>query len=249
MTPTRSTQETARFDWLGPRLKAHWRFKLMAGAILFIAFYIGYFLLLNVHVFPAREMPVTALDRLIAFQPDALLLYLSLYLYIPLAPWLLDDRRDLNACCLALGGLGLVGLVIFLFWPTAVPRPDSAGYRPLIAIDKPGNACPSLHAAFAVFSAICVDRLARHLGDGGLARGLSWLWCLGILYATLATKQHVAVDLVAGTALGAAWAGLYLRFFPLAETSRPDRHGRTGRRPDAGSNGRAGSEPSGLAIP
>ena len=212
----RSTPETAWPGGLGPRLKAHWRFKLMAGAILFIAFFVGYFLLLDFHVFPVREMPVTALDRLIAFQPGALLLYLSLYLYIPLAPWLLDNKRDLYACCLALGGLGLVGLVIFLVWPTAIPRPDSAAYRPLIAIDKPGNACPSLHAAFAVFSAICVDRLARHLGDHGLARALSWLWCLGILYATLATKQHVAVDLVAGTVLGAAWAGLYLRFFPLA---------------------------------
>lgn len=216
MTPTRRTQETAWPGWLGPRLKAHWRFKLLAGAIIVIAFFIGYFLLLNFHFFPVREMPVTALDRLIPFQPGALPLYLSLYLYLPLAPWLLDNKRDLNACCLALSGLGLVGLVIFLFWPTAIPRPDSAANWPLIAIDKPGNVCPSLHAAFAVFSAIYVDRLARHLGDRGLARSLSWLWCLGILYATLATKQHVAVDLVAGTVLGAAWAGLYLRFFPLA---------------------------------
>jgi len=87
----RSTQETAWPGGLGPRLKAHWRFKLMAGAIIFIAFFVGYFLLLNVHVFPVREMPVTALDRLIAFQPGALLLYLSLYLYIPSAPWLLDN--------------------------------------------------------------------------------------------------------------------------------------------------------------
>jgi membrane-associated phospholipid phosphatase len=194
MTPTRSTPETA---WLGARLKAHWRFKLIAGAIIIIAFFIGYFLLLSFHIFPVREMPTTALDRLIAFQPGALPLYLSLYLYIPIAPFLLENKRDLNAYC-----------------PTAIPRPDSAAYRPLIAIDGPGNACPSLHAAFAVFSAICIDRLARNLGDRGLARGLSWLWCLGILYATLATKQHVAVDMAAGIALGAAWAGLYLQFFP-----------------------------------
>ena len=148
MTPTRSTQETA---WLGPRLKAHWLFKLMAGAIMIIVFFIGYFLLLNFQFFPVRVMPATALDRLIAFQPGALLLYLSLYLYIPIAPWLLDNKRDLNACCLALSGLCLVGLVIFFFWPTAIPRPDSANYRPLIAIDKPRNVFPSLHAAFAVF--------------------------------------------------------------------------------------------------
>jgi membrane-associated phospholipid phosphatase len=217
MTPTRSTQETAKLGWLGPRLKAHWRFKLVAGPIIVIAFFIGYFLLLDFPVFPVREMPATALDRLIAFQPRALVLYLSLYLYIAVVPWLLDNKRDLIACCLASSGLCLVGLVIFLFWPTAIPRPDSAAYRPLIAIDGPGNACPSLHAAFAVFSASCIDRLVRHLGDRGLARSLSWLWCLGILFATLATKQHVAVDLLAGTVLGATWAGLYLWFFPLAE--------------------------------
>jgi membrane-associated phospholipid phosphatase len=219
MTRTRSTQGTA---WLVARLKAHWRFKLIAGAIIVIAFFIGYFLLLRFHIFPVREMPTTTLDLLIAFQPAALPLYLALYLYLPIAPWLLEDKRDQNACCLAFSGLCLVGLLIFLFWPTAIPRPDSAAYRPLIAIDGRGNACPSLHAAFAVFSAICIDRLARHLGDRGLARSLSWLWCLGILYSTLATKQHVAVDMVAGIALGAGWAGLYLRFFPLVGISRPD---------------------------
>jgi len=63
-----STQETARPGGLGPRLKAHWRFKLMAGAIISIVFFIGYFLLLDFHVFPVRVMPVTALDRLIAFR-------------------------------------------------------------------------------------------------------------------------------------------------------------------------------------
>ena len=174
--------------------------------------------------------------------------YLSLYLYIPLAPWVLDNKRDLNACCLAVSGLCLVGLVIFLFWPTAIPRPDSAAYRPLIAIDGPGNACPSLHAAFAVFSAICIDRTARHLGDRGLARSLSWLWCLGILYATLATKQHVAVDVVAGTVLGTVWGGLYLRLFPpWREYHKSDQPGRIVLKPAAGT--KAGSEPSGLAIP
>ena len=206
---------TSRLGWLGPRLKAHWRFKLMAGTIIFIAFFGGYFLLLNFHIFPVRVMPVTALDRLIAYQPDNLLLYLSLYLYIPLAPWLLDNKRDLNACCLALSGLCLLGLIIFFVWPTTILRPDNTEHWPVISIDEPRNVCPSLHAAFAVFSAIFIERLARRLGDRGLVRGLSWLWCLGILYSTLATKQHVALDLVAGTILGVAWAGFYQRFFPL----------------------------------
>jgi hypothetical protein len=54
-----------------------------AGAINVIAFFIGYFLLLSFHLFPVGEMPATALDRLTAFQPGALLLFLSLY-YVPL---------------------------------------------------------------------------------------------------------------------------------------------------------------------
>lgn len=206
---------TTKLGSLGQRLKAHWCFKLLAGMIIFIAFFSGYFLLLKFQIFPLQVMPVTALDRLITYQPDTLPLYLSFYLYIALAPWLLDDQRDLNACCLALSGLCLVGLTIFFVWPTTIPRPDGAVHWPAISIDRPINVCPSLHAAFAVFSAIGIDRLARHLGDRGVMRSLSWLWCLGILYATLATKQHLAVDLFAGIVLGATWAGLYLRFFPL----------------------------------
>lgn len=206
---------TTKLGSLGRRLKAHWRFKLLAGMIIFIAFFGGYFLLLNFHIFPVRVMPVTALDRLIAYQPDNLLLYLSLYLYIPLAPWLLDNKRDVNNCCLALSGLCLAGLIIFFVWPTTILRPDNTEHWPVISIDQPRNVCPSLHAAFGVFSAIFIDRLARRLGDRGLVRSLNWIWCFGILYSTLATKQHLAVDLVAGTILGVAWAWFYQRFFPL----------------------------------
>ena len=33
-------------------------------------------------------------------------------------------------------------------------------------------------------------------------RSLNALWCVGILYATLAIRQHVALDMLAGSALG-----------------------------------------------
>jgi hypothetical protein len=61
----------------------------MAGAINVIAFFIGYFPPLSFHVFPVREMPATALDRLIAFQPGAWLPYLSLIF----GEMLHDDRE------------------------------------------------------------------------------------------------------------------------------------------------------------
>jgi membrane-associated phospholipid phosphatase len=36
------------------------------------------------------------------------------------------------------------------------------------------------------------------------------VWCLGILYSTLAVRQHVLWDVIAGAALGAAVALGYL---------------------------------------
>ncbi|MGA3067018.1 MAG: phosphatase PAP2 family protein [Tepidisphaeraceae bacterium] len=191
---------------------------MIAGAVMMVSFFSGYFLLLYFPIFPVTKMPVTALDRLVGLSPNSLLLYITLWIYIPIGPWLLSDKRELIAYSKALYGLGLVGLVVFFFFPTSVPPPNVdlvayPGFRLLVAIDRPRNVFPSLHAASAVFSAICIGRLLRQLSAGGLIRGLNWCWCLGILYSALATKQHLAVDVIAGTALGAGWAGLYLRFF------------------------------------
>ncbi|MGD1277103.1 MAG: phosphatase PAP2 family protein [Tepidisphaeraceae bacterium] len=218
MSLVQCNQETAWYRQLGERLKAHWRFKLMATVVMTISFFSGYFLILYFPVFPVTEMPITAIDRLVGSWPNTLLVYITLWIYVPLGSWLLNDKREVVAYSKALCGLGMVGLAVFFFWPTSVPRPnidvaEYPGFRLLVAIDEPRNVFPSLHAAFAVFSAICMGRLLRQLGDRGLIRGLNWCWCLSILYSTLATKQHLAVDLLAGTVLGAAWAGLYLRFF------------------------------------
>ena len=167
-------------------------------------------------------MPVTTLDRLVPFQPAALLLYASLFLYIMLPSWLLHSKRDLVICSAVISGLCLAGLVVFFLWPSSLaPYPVDRAQHPLFAylvsLDKPRNVCPSLHAAFAIFTAIFIHRLALRLGDPLLVRVVSWSWCVAILYSTLATRQHVAVDLYAGTLLGALWASAYLQFFPPAE--------------------------------
>ncbi len=78
----------------------------------------------------------------------------------------------------------------------------------LKAADASGNACPSLHAAFAVFSAVWIGRLLRRLGAPVLFHAANLCWCAGILYSTIATRQHVAVDLYAGTLLGLVVARL-----------------------------------------
>ena len=195
------------------RLLSLWHIKpfVITGGM--SAFFFAYFILLNFSVFPVTEMPVTAIDRLIGFSPQALWLYVSLWFYVTLVPALLDSRRELLIYYLSAGAVCIVGLSIFLLWPTSTPpaNVDWARYpffAPLKAVDRSGNAFPSLHACFAVFSAIWLDRLLRQMQASRWVRWLNAAWCIGILYSTLATKQHVAVDLFAGVTLGVAGTAL-----------------------------------------
>jgi membrane-associated phospholipid phosphatase len=40
---------------------------------------------------------------------------------------------------------------------------------------------------------------------------LNWAWCIGIVYSTVATRQHVVVDVLAGLVLGGLFAYVSLR--------------------------------------
>lgn len=193
------------------RLKAHWLLKLIGMPGFLAVFFLGYFLVLNFPGSSPVEMPVTALDRLVGFHPGALVLYVSLWIYVFIPPSLMGDRSELIGYALFAAGLALAGLAVFLLWPTSVPVfaidwKRYEGFAYLKSVDRSGNACPSLHVAFAVFSAFAIGRLLRQIGAPRVLRVLNWCWCAGIAFSTLATKQHVAVDLAAGAILGAAAA-------------------------------------------
>ena len=64
-----------------------------------------------------------------------------------------------------------------------------------------------------MFSGVWFEQLLLEVRAGRLARALNWLWCLGILYSTLAVRQHVALDALGGAALGGTAAALHLRVF------------------------------------
>jgi hypothetical protein len=75
----------------------------------------------------------------------------------------------------------------------------------------------------------------RQLGAGPGVRAGNWLWCLGILYSTVATLQHVFLDVVAGAALGAVVAVLFLRSFCA---DQPEADGQPASCPGAGTTQR-----------
>ncbi len=181
---------------------------MVGTTVLMTGFFCAYFRLLNHPAFALTTMPLLALDRWIAFRPEMLGLYVSLWLYVALAPALLTERRELWSYGGATLGLGAVGLGVFYFWPTAVPADylaqGGAGIGLLRGVDAAGNACPSLHVAYAVFTAVWFERIGRRLGAGAWWRWGNTLWGAGVIYSTLAVKQHVTLDVLAGGALGAA---------------------------------------------
>ena len=197
------------------RVRFLWVTKMVATTLGITAFFVAYFWVLRHPFFPITVMPFTAVDRLVDFRPEALPLYASLWVYVSLAPALLKDGREVRTYGLAALAMGVIGLGIFLVWPTAAPKfeidwsqhPSMSFLR---TIDVAANACPSLHAAFAVFTAIWFERLLRELRVGRFVRALNWLWCLGILYSTLAIRQHVVLDTLAGAILGAIIAALHI---------------------------------------
>ena len=185
----------------------------LAGVTAFVwLFFIGYFYLLRNPSGPVTVMPLTALDRLIPFQPYALVAYVSLWVYVGIAPGLLRNWRELLVYGLWATALCSVGLALFYVWPTAVP-PNSmnASIGVLQGVDAPGNACPSLHVATAMFSMVWVEHLLRLTRSPLPLRLLNAGWFVAIAYSTLAIKQHVVLDVIGGVLLGLAFAWLSLR--------------------------------------
>lgn len=202
---------------LGARMRHLFILKTLGITAFTWLFFIAYFHLLRNPSYPVAVMPLTALDHLIPFQPPALVAYLSLWVYVGIAPAMQWTFRDLVGYGLWIVALCLAGLALFHFWPTAVPQRAPVvtgfpGFSLLQGVDAPGNACPSMHVAVAIFSAIWLNDLLREVRAPRSLRVLSAAWFVAIAYSTLAIKQHVALDAAAGALLGVAFALPSLRW-------------------------------------
>ena len=215
---------------IGLRLRRYLALKLIGTTVFAWIFFIGYFHLLRHPTFPVTVMPLTALDASIPFQPYLLIAYLSLWVYVGVAPGLQLTLRGLLVYSLWMAALCASGLLCFYLWPTRVPPMmlDSVaapGFALLRRVDAAGNACPSLHVAAAIFTAIRIEDVLRRALTPIALRLLNVAWFGAIAYSTLAVKQHVVLDLIAGALLGAVFALVSLRFTARAPGSmRPAVH-------------------------
>ena len=203
-------------DELAKRLSTLWLFKMFSTMIGIAGFFYAYFWVMRHPLSAMTAMPVTWIDELVVFWPQSFLLYMSLWVYVGLGTALAKDLRELTAFGAASLAMIVLGLGIFMIAPTKVsgfpidwPRyPSLAFFK---RVDVAGNACPSLHAAFAVFTAVVIHRQLTAIRAARALRVCNVLWCLGILYSTMATRQHVALDVFAGSALAGAASILYVR--------------------------------------
>lgn len=188
-------------------LNSHLLLKVIGTTALITLFFIAYFYVLNHPAFPITIIPSTVLDKLISFQPLALPIYLSLWIYVAIPAVLMTKKYELYEFTLSIGIMSLVSLAIFYCWPTAIPTSaidwdlyPSISF--LKSIDAAGNACPSMHVASAFFSGAWLAYLLRNIKAPCWVRLINILWCIGIIYSTLATRQHVALDALGGLILG-----------------------------------------------
>jgi len=161
-------------------------------------------------------MPLTALDRQIQPHAFALIAYLSLWVYVGAGPGLQRTPREAAIYGLWMVALCIAGLSIFYFWPTQVPRiageDNPASLALLRHVDASGNAFPSMHVAGATFTMVRLGELLRRIGAPIWPRALNFTWFLLIAWSTIATRQHVALDVAGGATLGLGFALASLRF-------------------------------------
>jgi membrane-associated phospholipid phosphatase len=204
--PAALSVDLIRFGWR--RFSTLWVLKLEATVVVSVIFwscylFLSYHAIINVH-----ELPITALDRWAGYRPSPWAwIYESIFLLTAITPWLIVSREQLRRYLIGFALLSLASFFVFAFFPVAAPRPASAGPSPFLQfitqIDGPLNAFPSLHAGSLVLNLALIHRLfGRQLHPLGVVA--LWIWAGLILFATLATKQHYAVDLLAGGLIG--WA-------------------------------------------
>ncbi|MEP6610088.1 MAG: phosphatase PAP2 family protein [Burkholderiaceae bacterium] len=214
-----------------PWAKALWRrlcvlplLKIAGTTLGIAAFFVVYFWVMHNPLARPVTIPLTPVDRWIVASELALLPYASLWLYVSLAPALSDGSSELLAYAKGAAIISVTGFVIYWFFPTAVPEfPTDWSRYPALeflkSADASGNAFPSLHVAFAAYTGAVIARQLRSVGAPSWLRWTNRIWLVAIVYSTLATRQHVLVDVIGGLLL----AGFAICLSVLRERYPPPR--------------------------
>ncbi len=163
------------------------------------------------------------IDAFIPFLPEAVIIYLSFLLFIPVSTMGLSWERFVLVLTSGLVATAAAFLV-FITFPTAVHRPPGAIleghwlaslYDRLHKVDTPANACPSLHVALSLIAAFGSSRSHPRFAV------TVWIAAGSIALSTILTKQHTVVDVAAGAVLAVAAVSIVRRSLDRAFRSWP----------------------------
>lgn len=179
--------------------------RVYSGAILVIWILAPYLLLQQFAIREVTWLEPTAFDRAIPVNFHSLWFYLTFYLLLGVVG-LFVSRPVYLRYLYTIGWTTMVAHMVFLVFPNGLSRIEipmeqaPVVYKWLVDCDAPRNAFPSLHAALSVVAGIA----AFACKDFKLwARLFVWVWVIGILWSTIALRQHVLVDLISGAVVAA----------------------------------------------
>jgi membrane-associated phospholipid phosphatase len=158
--------------------------------------------------------PVLALDRAMPLWPAWVFVYASLYMCAFLLPLsVVRGRALIRRSLLAYLFVMLVSYAGFMIYPTVAPRSETIPVRDFADwvlqlfydIDQPYGCFPSLHVAYSFVGAFACLRMDRVVGT------TAGVWAGLIAVSTVYTKQHYAIDAIAGTAIALVAVAVFLR--------------------------------------
>ena len=198
-----AAERTIRWPRLSlPLIDRRWRIPAVIGGglLLIVLFEVPE----RIHLGEPTSLDKSFVDDWIPFLAWTIWIYVSYYLFLILAVWLPTDDKQRTDVAYGLVLAALIGVVIFMLWPTSVMR-QSPGLdgatafllRLLFSVDTTVNALPSLHVANTCLAAIAL------WSRRGPWRIIVPVWATMIILSTLTTKQHYAIDVLGGFLLAA----------------------------------------------
>lgn len=158
-------------------------------------------------------MPPGLIDRKITFTPDAVWLYLSFFLVVPLAYMLTPTHRVLWLSR-SMSLSAVIAGAVYLMYPTTMIYPLDQGLTlssrllvMLTAVDSAQNCLPSLHMTLMTLAVWGVSHLNRTP-----VTILYTAWVIAIAFSTLQLRRHQIADLVSGALLAMASGWLIYLF-------------------------------------
>lgn len=165
-------------------------------------------------------IPEGAIDRRIPFVPEAAWAYATYALLLPVLVLTARRLRHFERVFTAGAAAALVNAVIYVVWPTQLESRTEAPHGTLLwliqQVDTTLCALPSGHVSLptAITAATALTSLEGPRTDARRWRALTAIflpWTFVLAVSTLLTKQHFAIDVVAGASLGLATALVCVR--------------------------------------